>query len=76
MADIATLLWGDVQVGGVAIVLAGGTVGAGVNVTSNGTGQGVAASSGNAIVGIALTDGASAAYFEVELATPGGEANN
>lgn len=76
MADILTLQWGDVQVGGVAIVLAGGTVAAGANVTSDAAGKGVAATSGNAILGLALTDGANAAYFEVELATPGGEANN
>lgn len=76
MADITNLAWGDVQTAGVAIVLAGGTVATGLNVTSDAAGKGVAASSGNATVGLAMTDGASAAYFEVLLATPGGEANS
>jgi hypothetical protein len=76
MADIPTLQWGDVQKGGVAIVLAGGVVATGGNVTSDGAGKGVAAASGNAILGIALTDGVNNGLMEVELATPGGEANN
>lgn len=75
MADIANLAWGDVQVAGTAVVLAGGTVGEGLNVTSDGAGAGVLASSGNAIIGRSLTAGVAAAYFEVEL-TPGGEAND
>lgn len=76
MADILNLQYGDCQYGGVAIVLAGATIAAGVNITSGGTGKAALAASGNAIVGISLTDGVLDGYMEVMLATPGGEANN
>lgn len=76
MADVPNLTFGDIQTDGVAIVLAGGVVAVGANVTSDGSGKGVAASSGNAIVGLAITDGVNNGYMEVKLATPGGEANN
>jgi hypothetical protein len=75
MADIPTLQWGDCQVGGTAVVLAGASVSAGANVTADGSGKGVTASSGNAMIGRAATDGVNNGYMEVEL-TPGGEANN
>jgi hypothetical protein len=76
MADLPTAQWGDVQTGGVAIVLVGSTVTQGQNITADANGAGVPAASGNAIAGIAQTDGATADYMEVLLGTPGGEANN
>lgn len=75
MADIPNGEWGDVQIGGVGLVLAGGVVNQGAQVTSDGDGDGVAASSGNATIGTALTAGEAAAYFEVEIRGVGGEAN-
>ncbi len=75
MADLPNLQWGDCQVGGVAVVLAGGTVAAGANVTADAAGKGVAAASGNAHIGRAMTDGVLNGFMEVEL-TPGAEANN
>lgn len=74
-ADIPNLQFGDVQVSGVAIVLAGATIAAGVQITSDAAGKAAAAAGGNALLGISLTDGALNTYMEVELATPGGEAN-
>lgn len=76
MQDILNLQYGDCQYAGVAIVLAGATVAAGVNITSDGQGRGVLAASGNAVAGISMTDGVLNGYMEVMLATPGGEANN
>lgn len=73
--DIPNLQFGDVQISGVAIVLAGATIAAGVQVTSDGNGKAAAAASGNSLLGVSLTDGALNTLMEVELATPGGEAN-
>jgi len=75
MSDIPNGEWGDVQIGGQAIVLGGGVVNQGAQVTSDGTGNGVAAASGNSSLGTAVTAGANGQFFEVELAGPGGEAN-
>jgi hypothetical protein len=75
MADIPNGEYGDVQIGGVAIVLGGGVVAQGAQVTSDADGDGVAAASGNSTIGTALTAGANTEYFEVELTGPGGEAN-
>ena len=76
MQDILNLQYGDGQVGGVAIVLAGATIAAGINITSDGSGKAAAAAAGNAIVGVSMTDGVNNGYMEVLLGLPGGEANN
>ncbi len=76
MADLPTAQWGDMQVAGVAVVLVGSTVTQGQNITSDSAGAGVPASSGNAEIGVAQTDGTTAGYMEVLLGSPGGEANN
>jgi hypothetical protein len=76
MADIPNLQFGDMQTDGVAVVLAGATVAVGANVTSDGSGKGTTAASGNAIIGVAQTDGVNNGYMEVALGLPGAEANN
>lgn len=78
MADIPNLEWGDCQVRGVALVKVGaaGLAAGQLQVTSDGSGLAVAASSGNTLLGLAGNTGAlvSGDMCEVEL-TPGGEAN-
>lgn len=61
---------GSVIRSGVTKVKLGGTVSAGGLVTSNGSGAGVAASSGNFVAGVALADGVSGDLIPV-LVTPG-----
>lgn len=73
-ADIPDGSYGDVQVLGIAPVLAGGTVAAGARVTADASGDGVAASTGNSVLGVAVTAGADTYLFEVDLAGPGGGA--
>lgn len=72
MEAIADGEWGNVQIRGKALVLASTTVTAGVRVTATTAGTTVAASAGNAVLGIAVTAGTAAALHEVELCGPGG----
>jgi len=72
MEEIADGEWGNVQIRGKALVLASTTVTAGVRVTATTDGETVAASAGNAVLGIAVTAGTASALHEVELCGPGG----
>jgi hypothetical protein len=75
-ADILTGEWGDAQIGGVALVLSSAALNAATQMTSDASGKAAAAASGNSLLGISVTAaGAADELFEVELATPGGEAN-
>jgi hypothetical protein len=71
-ADIAVGEYGLIQIRGRAKVLAGGAVAVGARVTADASGDGVTASAGNAVLGIAMTVGVDTELFEVELAGPGG----
>lgn len=71
--DIATKSFGDVQIEGTALVLSGGAIALGQNLTSDGNGNAVNGASGNVMLGMATsTAGASGELVECELATPGG----
>lgn len=75
MNDIPDGAYGDVQVGGIGLVLGGGAVTQGAQVTSDANGKGAVAAGGNSMLGLALTVGALDAFFEVDLNPIGGEAN-
>lgn len=72
MQDIADGAYGDVQVEGKAIVLAGDTVALAAVVASDASGLAVTAAEGDITAGSAATAGAAAGYMEVHLAGPGG----
>lgn len=61
---------GSVIRSGVALVKLGGSVSAGARITSDSSGKGVTASSGNFVAGVALADGVSNDLIPV-LVTPG-----
>jgi len=65
--DIADASRGDCQIAGRAIVLAGGTIAEGEQVMPTTGAKALKATSGNSIVGTAVTVGAASAYMEVEL---------
>ena len=67
-ADLATASYGDCQIEGVALVLGGEAVAVGVRVMPGAAGAGFTCTAGNSVVGIAVTLGALATLFEVELA--------
>lgn len=62
----------DVQIRGIAEVLAGGTIAVGVRVMPTTGGKSLTATAGNSILGVAVTVGAADALHLVELAGPGG----
>jgi len=64
---IADASRGDCQIAGRAIVLAGGTIAEGEQVMPTTGAKALKATSGNSIVGTAVTVGAASAYMEVEL---------
>jgi len=72
MFDIPNGSWGDVQFGGIAVVLASAVIAVGARVTTTATGTSVTAAATNQTYGIAVTAGAAAAYHEVELSSPTG----
>lgn len=75
-ADIPDGEWGDAQISGVALVLSSAALAAATQMTSDASGKAAVAASGNSLLGISLTAPTAAdELFEVELATPGGEAN-
>lgn len=63
---------GDIVVGGVAEVLAGGTITPGVRVMPTTGGKSLTATAGNSVLGIALTTGTASALHNVVLSAPGG----
>lgn len=67
LADLATSSWGDAQIDGVAQVLAGGTIAVGARVMPTTGAKSLTCTSGNSVVGIAVTDGAASALHQVEL---------
>lgn len=72
-AAIADGSWGKYQCGGLAKALAGGTIAVGDRVTSDASGHCIAASAGNAVIGVANTAGTAAALFELDLDALGAE---
>lgn len=59
----------DVILDGIALVKAGGTIGMGDIITSDGTGQGIATTTaGNRYIGIAMEDASSGDLFGVRIA--------
>ena len=62
----------DVQIRGQALVLAGGTIAAGVRVMPTTGGKSLTATAGNSVLGLAVTAGAADELHEVELNGPGG----
>jgi len=73
MNDCLTGAWGDVQIGGVAIVLVGTNSAVGARLTSDANGKSITWASGQSLLGVALTAGLTTdVYQEVELAGPGG----
>jgi len=72
MNDIADDAYGDIQTGGVALVLGGAAVAIGARVMSDANGKGITGTATNAILGIAKTVGALNELFEVQLSGPGG----
>jgi hypothetical protein len=73
MADILTGQWGDLQIEGVAQVLAGATIAAGVQISAGALGKAAAAAANDCLVGMSVTDGVLNGLMEVEL-TPGARA--
>jgi hypothetical protein len=71
MNDILTGTFGDVQVGGIAIVLAGASITAPIEVTAGASGKAVAGASGDVLLGLAQTNGVNNDYMEVELTLGG-----
>lgn len=65
--------YGNVQVAGKTIVIAGGTVTAGQRVTADGNGNAVTAAAGNAVLGVANHSALVTEDLEVELAGPSGQ---
>jgi hypothetical protein len=72
MHEIADDEWGDIQIRGLALVRGGAAVAIGDRVMSDGTGEGITATSGKNTLGIAMQVGADNTLFEVELSGPGG----
>lgn len=69
MADTVANAWGDVQLQGIAICSAGGTVTRGDYVTVNGSSKVVTTTTNkDRIIGIANRSAANTEFFEVELA--------
>jgi hypothetical protein len=64
---------GDAAIRGIVPVLAGGAVAAGDRVTTDANGDGVTATEGDVILGVAGTVGVDGALFEVELTGPGND---
>jgi hypothetical protein len=67
MADLATGHWGDAQIQGVAQVLAGGTIAVGARVMPTTGAKSLTCTTGNSVVGIAVTAGTASALHQVEL---------
>lgn len=63
---------GNVQIRGIAEVLAGGTIAVGVRCMPTTAGASLTATAGNSILGVAVSAGASGSLHMVELAGPGG----
>lgn len=75
MQDVLTGAWGDVQIGGTAIVLVGTANAQGARLTSDGNGKTITWATTQSLLGVAITAGVVAdVYQEVELAGPGGNA--
>lgn len=72
MYDVADGDWVDVQIGGIAVVVASAAIAVGARVTTTATGTSVTAASTNQVYGIAVTVGAAATLHEVELSSPTG----
>lgn len=71
--DIPTGTWGDVQIGGVALVLVGTNSAAAARLTSDANGKTITWATGQSLLGIGLGAGLTTdVYQEVELAGPGG----
>ncbi|MEA3225126.1 MAG: hypothetical protein U9Q07_04185 [Planctomycetota bacterium] len=71
--DILNSEYGDVQVGGVGVALAGSSgVTVGDRIMWETVADCIPCTSGNAILGIALTTAGSGEYFEIELVAGGG----
>jgi hypothetical protein len=70
-AAIADGEMGDVQIGGIALVMAGDTVAVGARVTTDASADGVTATDGDSILGVAVTAGTDGELFAVELTGPG-----
>lgn len=69
MADIADKAWGDIQLQGIAVCLAGGTVTRGDYVTANGSSKVITTTTNkDRLIGIANRSAAANELFEVELA--------
>jgi hypothetical protein len=64
--------WGDIQIAGKALVLAGGTIAVGVRCMPTTGGKSLTGTANTSNLGIAITAGAASALHEVELAGPGG----
>lgn len=73
MAAIANNTHGDVQLRGIGVATAGGSVTAGTRLMAGTTGKLVTwtAAGGNAVAAIALEDASTDELFEVELVGPG-----
>jgi hypothetical protein len=69
---IANGKWGGIAIRGRVEVLGGGTIATGVRVMPTAAGASLTCTAGNSVLGIAVTDGALAAYHVVELTGPGG----
>jgi len=74
MQAISDAAWGNVQVLGRALVLASTTVAAGVRVMPTTGGKTLTATTGNSVLGLAVTAGAADELHEIELSGPGGAA--
>jgi Uncharacterized conserved protein (DUF2190) len=72
MADVLNGARGDCQIFGIAKVLASTTVAVGVRVMPTTGAKSVTATAGHAVIGIALTAGATDTLHEVELSGPAG----
>lgn len=73
MMDIAAASWGDVQIGGIAVVLCGTASANTARVTSDASGKTITWASGQSLLGVNVTAGVVAdVYHEVELAGPAG----
>lgn len=72
MEAIADGEFGNIQIRGRALVLAGGAIAVGARVMPTTGGKSLTATAGNSVGGLAVTAGASDELHEVELAGPGG----
>lgn len=72
MNDLATGVYGECQIRGVAQVLASTTVAVAARVMPTTGGKSLAATAGAACIGVAVTAGATDTLHEVELTGPGG----